>query len=90
MRASPDTWGYSTCRSVQLANVGPLALYAGQSVLFFNVTWLYVSIAKLTMHVLGVIYTIDRLPEGYCLFDRPRGTNPSMVRLPGVFDLTSN
>ncbi|CDM26440.1 hypothetical protein CBS147339_6228 [Penicillium roqueforti] len=26
----------------------------------------------------GVIHTIEKLPDGYCLFERPRGTNPSM------------
>ncbi|CAG8893076.1 unnamed protein product [Penicillium egyptiacum] len=26
----------------------------------------------------GVIHTIEKLPEGYCLFERERGTNPGM------------
>ncbi|KAL4785337.1 ABC transporter transmembrane region 2-domain-containing protein [Aspergillus varians] len=29
-------------------------------------------------HEAGVISTIDELPEGYAIFDRPRGTNPSI------------
>ncbi|KAJ6080341.1 hypothetical protein N7467_010094 [Penicillium canescens] len=29
-------------------------------------------------YVEGDEYTISELPEGYCLFDRPRGTNPSI------------
>ncbi|KAJ5503558.1 Transcription-silencing protein Clr2 [Penicillium fimorum] len=26
----------------------------------------------------GVVHIIEKLPDGYCLFERPRGTNPSM------------
>lgn len=27
----------------------------------------------------GAVYSLDRLPEGYALLDRPRKTNPDMV-----------
>jgi ATP-binding cassette subfamily D (ALD) long-chain fatty acid import protein len=29
----------------------------------------------------GTNYVIDSLPEGYAVFDRPRGTNPDIVSL---------
>ncbi|KAI9931660.1 hypothetical protein MW887_010237 [Aspergillus wentii] len=31
----------------------------------------------------GAVYSLDRLPEGYALLDRPRKTNPDMGRPPG-------
>ncbi|KAE8379133.1 hypothetical protein BDV26DRAFT_260134 [Aspergillus bertholletiae] len=29
----------------------------------------------------GMRYMLDRLPDGYALFDRPRGTDPTIVSL---------
>lgn len=34
-----------------------------------------------TNHNQGANYAIDSLPEGYAVFDRPRGTNPDIVSL---------
>jgi hypothetical protein len=44
-------------------------------------------ISLLTKHIEGVTHIIEKLPEGYCLFDRPRGTNPLVVSVPELDNL---
>lgn len=57
---------------------------------FFSLSILRISALKLTEHALGVVHTIEKLPDGYCLLARPRTTNPDMVSFLGVPILSCN